>query len=342
MSKRIAIGDPHLSGFESDLLDKDNLPLRLGYIFKSLEYIISYGKKIGITSFDILGDLVNDKNLIYTLPQYLFKNFLIKHKDCNFTIISGNHDLSSTSTTKTSAISVFSEYSNVKCFERGCTILDGVAYIPYCDDMVNLIKTCTDAKILISHLGLNEGILSSGMSVISDVSIKDLYRFKLAVLGHYHSPQDFGNDLTKVWYAGSLINKDWGDKNQIKRFLIYDTETCEVESIPINCGIPQFIELTINDESEKVEILKRAEIAKNSGHNVRIRNKTSDVVKEEVSGGVLVIEQREVDITNRGITISMTKEEQLKKYLSIKEIPEIEYSDYLSLVTKYDLLHKDE
>jgi len=340
--RRCAIGDIHLSGFQSDTIDKRGLPKRLGYIIKSLDYIVDTVNKLNIFDFDILGDVINDKSIIYTIAQDAFKDFLVRRKNCQFRIVNGNHDLSSTGDLQKSAISVFSEYPNVKCFTCGPEIIDNITYIPFTEKFLDTIKSVSGSNILISHLGLNEAHLQSGLSKVDKISIKDLSKFKLVLLGHYHKPQHLSNGITNVFYPGSLIPKDWNDKGEVKQYIIFDDETLEVAEYPINAGIPQFIELTINEDSNKAEILKQAEIAKNNGHNVRIRNKTSEVIKEEVSGGVLVLEQHDRDITDRGITISMTKEEQLKKYLLIKEIPESERSEYLSLVSKYDLLHKDE
>ena len=340
--KRIAIGDIHLSGFESDKLDSDNLPLRLGYIIKSLNYIVEYGKSKKIYNFDLVGDVVNDKNIIYSIAQDYFKNFLIRNKDCNFTMISGNHDLSSTGSTQKSAISVFSEYSNVSVISHDPEVTGNITYIPYSHDFITTIKSMKSNSILITHLGLNEGVLSSGLSKVDKVSIKDLCGFKLAILGHYHTPQDFKNDNTAVWYVGSLISKDWGDKGQTKRFLIYDTDTLEVESVPINCGIPGFREFTIETEDQKNEILKQAEIAQNQGHHVRIRNKTKDKIASTDDSSILVVEQQEIDITQRGIDITQSKDEQFKRYLEIKNIPESERLEYLNAISKFDLLRKKE
>ena len=243
---RAAIGDIHLSGFQSDTLDKEGLPKRLGYIIKSLKYIVDFCKKRNIFNFDILGDVINDKSIIYTVAQDAFKEFLVGYKDCCFKIISGNHDLSSTGDLQKSAISVFSEYNNVKCIITNFEIIDGITYIPYTNNFLDLINKVSNSNIMISHLGLNEAHLQSGLSHVDKIFIKDLSKFKLVLLGHYHRPQQLSNDKTSVWYPGSLISKDWNDKNEQKRFLIYDTESLEVESIPIQCGIPEFHEYIIS------------------------------------------------------------------------------------------------
>lgn len=342
MSKRIAIGDPHLSGFESDQLDENGLPKRLGYIIKSLDFIVSEGRKRNIKSYDILGDLINDKSVIYSVAQDAFRNFLVKNDDCNFTLLSGNHDLSSTGKLQKSAISVFNSYDNCNCVLYEPYVNGNITYVPFTNDFMSVLKTIEPNKILVSHLGLNEAQLQSGLSKVDKITVKDISKFKLAILGHYHKPQNFGNDKTNVFYGGSLICKDWNDKNEQKRFLIYDTETLEVESVSIECGIPQFKEYIIETSEQKTSILKQAELDRNNGHQVRIRNKTNEKIKEEVSGGVLILEQQEIDITDRGITIAQTKEEQLKKYLEIKQIPVEEHAEYLNLISKYDLLRKRE
>jgi hypothetical protein len=59
---------------------------------------------------------------------------------------------------------------------------------------------------------------------------------------------------------------------------------------------------------------------------------------DSVSQNVLVIESREVDITNRGIEITQTREEQIRKYLEIKEIGEEDQSQYMDVISKYNLL----
>lgn len=335
--KRAAIGDVHLSGFQSDTLEKNGLPLRLSLIIQSLDFVVEKCRNIGITNFDILGDLIHDKSIIYTIAQEAFEDFLKRNKDKSFRIISGNHDMSSTGELQKSAISVFSEYENVECISYQPQIIGNITYIPYSDKFLEIIKETDPNTILISHLGLNEAMLQSGLSKIDKISIRDLSKFDLAILGHYHKPQYIEGSKTDVYYAGSLIHRDWNDKNEQKRFLVYDTESLQVESINIE-GLREFKEFVINEEDDKTQVLRLAEIATNDGHIVRIKNKSQTKISDDLSGGVLVIEQQEIDITNRGIEITQTTDQQLKKFLEIKEIPEEEREDYLAAISKYSLV----
>ncbi len=335
---RAAIGDVHLSGFESDILDSDGLPFRLGLIMRSLNFITDHLRERGIFKVDFLGDLINDKSIIYTVAQEVFKEFISKNDDFSFRIISGNHDMSSTGELQKSAISVFDSYDNVDCIPYEPMVLDGITYVPYTSDFLATLKEIEPGNILISHLGLNEAMLQSGLSRIDKITLSDLAsKFKLAILGHYHKPQHIHNANIEVYYAGNVIHKDWNDKNEQKQFLIYNTETLEVEVVPIT-GFREFKEFIIETPEQKESILQQVEIAENNGHKVRVKNISGERITEVVSENVLVIDVKEVDITNRGIEITQTREEQLKKYLEIKEIPEEEHQEYLDVISKHSLL----
>jgi len=64
-------------------------------------------------------------------------------------------------------------------------------------------------------------------------------------------------------------------------------------------------------------------------------------IKDEVAHDIPVIETVERDITNRGIEITQTTDEQMKKYMEIEKIPESERFTFLEVCHKYELLKKD-
>lgn len=335
--KIIAIGDIHASGFTDDALIED-YPKRLFYIKQSLEYIIQYGRNHNIKNFVIVGDIYNDKTIIYNEAQNMLTDIFKSNEDCSFTMFSGNHDLSSTGEHQKSAIAVFSNFPNVKTYLYKAEIVPAIngLIVPFCNNFLEQVKKISDnfdplpgsvykPDILFAHVGLNEGVLQSGLSKVDKLKISDISQFPLAILGHYHKPQEIQGNNTRVFYVGSLIPKDWNDKNEEKRFLVVDTETLEVESVPLNVpGISRFYEFVIEANStdeERNAIFQRAQTLKNEGHNVRVVNKTKKKATEEESiGDMIVLENTEVDITDRGINITQTKTDQCKKYLDIKQI----------------------
>ena len=340
----LAIGDVHASGFGDDPL-VDNLPARLTYIKRTLDYCIQLGKSKNINEYVILGDLIHDKTIIYNIAQSMLYEFFKNNTDCHFTIISGNHDLSSTGENQKSAIEVFDSLSNVHCVVKDiyCDGTNKILFVPYTNDFIGKIKNHRSGyNIIVAHVGLNEAVLQSGLSKVDKLKITDIKDYKLAILGHYHKPQEFGNDVTKVYYAGSLIPRDWNDKNESKRVLIVDTDSLNVENCPIpdSINVPRYIEIVIPPNSSNEDIkngIEEASIYRKQGHHVRLINKNKTKIKEDISD-VIILEQHEIDVTNRGITVDQTKIQQCEKYLEIKQIPEEERKMYMDLLKDSKLL----
>lgn len=332
--KRIQIADIHLSDFSEDILTPEGLPLRLGEIKKTFNFIIEQAKKLSICYIDVLGDIINDKSVIFTVAQDLFKEIIIKNSDLFFTLLSGNHDLSSTGKLQRSAISVFSGYKNVCCVTDEIIIDKNITMISYSDNFLEKIKQCDTNDILLTHVGLNEAMMQSGLSKIDKIKLNDLKKFKLVLSGHYHKPQFIQNENTKFYYVGGFTNHSWNDKNEIKRFLIVDTETLEVQSIPMENQI-QYKEYTIDDISTAKEILKEAEIQKNKGNYVRIRKNIKEDI--ETPHDILILEHKDIDVTNRGITVTQTLQEKLHKYMDIKEVKKEEQENYIKILQKYNI-----
>lgn len=327
---RVAISDIHLSAYKDDYLDDNGLPYRLGTLVGVLNKICKFCKTNKIQHIDILGDLHNDKDLIFTDAQNAFKDIIVRNSDIHFTILSGNHDMSSLGKKQTSTVSAFEGYANVTCVTEPMTI-GNITIIPWTSHIVENIKKSTPSDILLSHIGLSEGVLESGISMISDISIKNLTNFKLVLLGHYHTPQEIITDSVKVYYCGSPIHTSWRDKNQEKRFLVYDPDTLKVQSVPIS-GFVEYREYIIEDKNSCKEILLEAERARNEGHKVKVIKKFPD--KIDMPSDLTVFEEKVVDPTNRGITVSMSRMEKMKKYLEIMDIPEDDREAYLEIGIK--------
>jgi len=328
--KRIAIGDIHLSCYKDDQLMDDGLPLRLHNTIAVVRKLCTFARNSGIKNIDILGDLCNDKDIIYTDSVNAFKDVLIEFSDLHFLILSGNHDMSSVGDFQTSAISVFSAYPNVSCYTTPVQI-DNITVIPFSNKIVDDVNQFDGGDILLSHVGVSEATLQSGISVVSDVKLKDLSKWKLVLLGHYHSPQQLAREDCKLYYIGSLIHRNWNDKNEKKRCILYDSETLDVQSIAIS-GFSEYRELTIDDSTENpCDILKEAELLRSQGHRVRVRKKTSN--KLDMKTDVVVVEDCEVELRDRGISISMDQAQRLKKHLENNGIDGDEAAEYLKCIS---------
>lgn len=317
-------GDLHLSRYWQDrVVNKSHLPERLDSTIFSFLEVVSYCKKNDISNIALAGDIYHGKSIISNLAQNLFKEIIIRNKKIKFILIDGNHDLCSQREGSVSSLGVFSEYPNVftcingeaKEFDNGKILL-----LPYCNNLYDRIKEISNGKydILISHFGLNEAQLSSGISIVSDIKLSDLVnKFKIVVLGHYHKPQMICNNNIKLWYCGSLIQLDWGEQGEEKRFLILDTDTNEVISIPTT-KYKKYVKFDLSNNDDIVTITNQARLLQEEGHHVIINKLDKEVDISTMQKEFSVVDKSEKDITDRGINIDMNEGQRLIKYFQLQ------------------------
>lgn len=310
--------DFHLSGYAQDKIDRDtNLPERLSEIKTALFDMTDYCYKNHIYYFIIGGDILHNKSIIYTEAQSVMLNFIRSNRDLSFIVIDGNHDLSGKGNNVVSALESIDSEPNVtrlKEFKR----IDNILLVPYSTTMVEEIKGNSE-DYLVAHLGLNEAVLNSGISVVSEIGIKDLVgKYKVCLFGHYHSPQDIIKDNIKIYYVGSPTQKDWGEKHEEKRFLDIDSISNTIISIPTK-GYKKFFELKLKKDNIQ-EVLEEAANLKKDGHYVKIR-RLEEVDTSKIDKDFTIVDDVEKDITNRGISSTMSRSEKINKFLEIKKIP---------------------
>lgn len=328
---RFAIsGDWHLSGYINDKkAPESNLSERLHYIKESMYSLVEYCRKNDIDTVVVAGDILHNKSIIHTIAQAVLLKFLRDNPDITFIIVDGNHDLEGKGDNVVSALMSIDNEPNVKRVGTEDGMYkdeeNDILYVPYSSKMVDIIKN-NSAKYLVSHFGLNEGMLSSGQSIIADLSITNLIgKYETVILGHYHKPQEISNADITIYYTGSLIHLNWNDKNEEKRFLDVDIDNEKIISIPTT-GYKQYVELEVTEEN-KSEILKEARRLKEDGHLVNIR-KEEKFDTDDIEDEFVIVDRTERDITNRGIDTSMSEVEILEKYMAIKEIKETEQGKY--------------
>jgi len=323
----IFTADWHLSGFLQDKIIKEsNLPERLDSIKKIIYQISDYARTNKINNIIIGGDLLHNKSIIYTEALGLLLDYFRNNKDLIYYIISGNHDLSGRGEYGVSALKSLDSETNVFRIDHASKICnDQIFLVPWSNNMISEIKN-NNCEYLISHFGLSEALLNSGISLIADISLKDLKgKYKYVYLGHYHASQEIITEDIQLYYCGSIFQKDWGEKGEIKRFLVVDTEKHTTESVP-TFGYKKHFELEITNEN-KNEIIKQAKELKLSGHEVKlIKKELFDTT--EISEEFRLIDKVEKDPTNRGINSSMTMDEKAEKYLQIKNIPKEKIENY--------------
>jgi DNA repair exonuclease SbcCD nuclease subunit len=322
----ILSGDWHYSLYSEGKTIND-LSEQLHYLDATNRNICNYARDNKIKYVVVLGDIYHNKSLIYTIAQSVLLDMVRDYRDLTFIFLQGNHDLSSKSKKTASTLKGLKSEENIIVIDeptRHPDFPDSI-FVPYTPNIVNDVKG-NSAKNLFSHFGLNEGTLSSGISIVSDLKLSDLKgKYQNVFLGHYHKPQDIIDTDIRAYYTGSSIQLDLGEKNQEKRFLVFNNETCEVRSVE-TVGYKKYFEYSLNEENME-EVLTKAAKNKEDGHVVSLV-KTNAIDTKDIEKEYIVIDRVGKDITNRGITSCMTEADKIVRYLEINEISEIEREKY--------------
>lgn len=324
--------DLHLSRYGQEKIETEtNISEKLFGIRKTLYNMVEHLMKNNIDTLVIGGDILHNKSIIYNVAQNVMLNFFRDFPTIKFIVIDGNHDLSAKGSDAVSALISIDNEPNVQRIV-GTHYKDkenDILYVPYSHNMVNIIKN-NSAKYLISHFGLNEGVLSSGLSITADIKLSDLVgKYEIVLLGHYHKPQEIVNENINLYYVGSPVQLDRGEKNEEKRFLIIDSNKKSIESIP-TVGYKKYIEYKINEEN-KIDIVKLAIEEKKKGNYISIVTNGDLVIEEDIQNSFNIINTKEKDITNRGISSTMSEEERLTKFAELKEIPKNDIPIYVKI-----------
>lgn len=321
--KILFTADWHIKLWTDRETTAENIPLRLHEIFVAIIQMCDYALENGVELIVIAGDLNDKKNIVDVKAFVRLKKILEGYPTLQFMFLHGNHD-STARIDEDSSVELLTNDTNIRCHVLG-TLVDGdITYVPYCKNMAELIHEAEPNKIFVSHFGLNEASLSNGHSIRSSITARMLAKFDVCFLGHYHLPQSIKN----IHYVGNPIQMTKAESGEEKRFMVIDTETMEVESIPIT-GYRKYFELLIENIESAPDILAQAQDLQNQGHFVHVKKQVADAI--ELPADINVIDDFEEEYMIRGITAGMHLNEQMKKYMEIENIPEDEREEYLNI-----------
>lgn len=330
--RAVVSADWHFSRYAmDDVVPESRLPQRLHSLLNALHGMVEYMNANGITTMIVPGDIFHNKAVIHSLGLSLCLDFVRSHPQVTFYFIDGNHDLSSMSGNGVSALKALEKEPNTIVVHESLHLPeDDILLVPWNSDMIDTVKN-NKAKYLLSHFGLNEGTLSSGVSIVADIGIGDLKNYQTVILGHYHKPQDIVGKETHVYYVGSPIQLDRGERNEEKRFLDIDFSTGEIESI-LTEGYKKYFRFDIDKETNVERLVEQANELKLQGHEVSMTLLESVTISPEIKlDDFQIVDKRDIDITNRGISIDMAESDRLKKYCEIQEVPEDDVDLYIQV-----------
>lgn len=329
MSKKVFTADLHLQLFDSDNIQLESgISLKLHELLNAITQVFDYAVKNKIDTVIFGGDISHKRKNVDVKPFHLFQELLIEYSDrLNYIFIPGNHDGDGLFRGQT-AVSFFKTIPNSQVFDFP-TVIDNITYIPDSQDMLQDIHEAEPTDILISHFALSEAATDSGLKVITKFSKKDLKKFKLVLLGDYHTFQKIDN----IYYPGTLIPMNRGEKGP-KGFIVFDDESMEVEFIETT-GFRRYIDVEINENTNIEEVKKILQNKTETNDYIVVHNNLPEipielkvVMKEEA---IPIIDKYEPEEIIRGISSNMNLGEQMKKYLELSGIPEKEMDLYLNI-----------
>lgn len=295
----------------------DGMNSRLKRCLDALEQLFNYCRKNTIPNIWFLGDLFHARSKIdiavYTAVYELLKIWREQGRE-KILMAVGNHDqyLKDGSINSSIPLIELIRAWDIPGFIDSGDRKFGISILPYMTS-AEQIRTVIDTyflkqypegmkKILLAHLPISGAKVGSGFHPREEATLEDIQaeEWDLVLLGHYHRRQRLADN---VWYVGAPIQQDFGDEGNPDGFMVLDTETLELEAVPI--------------VSERfVTVKSMGEVGDHpGGYFVRLEGKEKGEAGENVHG--LVCTSPEVPSFAPRIKLSgkMTMEEMMAKYV---------------------------
>jgi DNA repair protein SbcD/Mre11 len=225
------------------LTSRDQHPQR----FQAFENILDQLLAMGIEDLILAGDLFDASLHNYAEFDSLCQQE--EYRNMHLHIVPGNHDadISNRHILAPNA-TIYSQTT----YTHGDPQMPGFLFVPYQADkvmgeaLVEFVEEISAQKwILIGHGDWSDGLFQANPyegGVYMPLSRKDLLRFnpQLVFLGHIHVPYHKGN----VYYPGSPCGLNINETGR-RRFLVYDSSTGQVSSIPVSSEVIYFDETVV-------------------------------------------------------------------------------------------------
>lgn len=253
------IGDPHLGG--SLVLGKNVIGTSLNSKvidrFNLLDYCLEYAIDNEIDTIVITGDIFDEPkpqpSLIAQFISWLKK---CEVNDIDIHLISGNHDILRSGFFVTSSLDIIEEcdLNHVSIHKDISTIfIDdvGITFLPFRDrksfnvekngDAIAILQGMVDyelaliprhyQKLLIGHLAIEGSIFVGEIDDLTNELFcpKEMFSgYDRVIMGHIHTPQIMSKSPF-IAHIGSLDRSDFGEENQDKIIMIYDSSSKEIQ-----------------------------------------------------------------------------------------------------------------
>lgn len=245
--KYVIIGDLHMK-FQGHQMSFNNKPEHIHYPLINLEKAKNKAKELQGTLI-IAGDLIDKQKEIHQVVlSELFESLKECSEEVETYIVMGNHDMVEYSG---------KYYTYLLCQHQiqvavpGSPIDLGDALLVSYSDREKILEDMQSLdlsrhKLLVSHFGIEGAQVGYGLYQGGEFKPTDFGQLGITIiLGHYHKPQRVSKN---IYYVGSPYPVRVDEREDEKRFIVFDTETSEIDSIPTE--YPKFKVLKISSADQ--------------------------------------------------------------------------------------------
>jgi len=237
--KKIVIGDAHAGV-------GDGSTLLMNHQFKVLNFITQYGIDNNIKSIIQTGDMFDVRKSTNTLVLSQWKEQVFgrwEREGFEIETIVSNHDMYYKNTIHPNSLTEnLASLNNIRIYDKPTEVLQDVCggteilFVPWiCKDneqeCLDAIKN-TKAEICVLHPEIKGARMESGVCT-EGLPLAMFDKFKTVIAGHFHTRGEYG----AVTYVGTPYQTSWGDYGCEKGFHVLDTDTCELEFIPLDFNL---------------------------------------------------------------------------------------------------------
>jgi DNA repair exonuclease SbcCD nuclease subunit len=225
-----------------------NNPIFINIGLDYLNYLKNYCLENNINNILLLGDIfhVSSKINIETFIPVFEKIEEIKNNNINIILLPGNHEIYNND--KRTILDIFKPFS---CIKNEYEVNDTFHFYPFkrSPDLSEIKLNTDKLNILLTHIDIADFKLTN---ITQSKGIKDrsvLDKFDWVFSGHFHIYQQQKN----IVYVGSPYQLNFGEENQDKGFIVYDTNNNTwIREIYDNA--PKFKTLTVEQSLKEKEI----------------------------------------------------------------------------------------
>jgi len=318
---------------------------RLEDCLKALQWVFDTAKKENINNILFGGDILHERQKIDIFVYNKIYNVLsenLNKSNINFYCLLGNHDLWFNEKTSISGVYPFQSIKGFKVISNPETISiedSDWDFLPFTHDPIDSLKTFDKNNVknrfLLGHISIDGACLNSGL--ISDVIIehdgemvkvsKEIFtNYKHSFFGHYHQSQNLADN---VEYIGSPLELSFGEAEEQKHIIIFDTNDCSKKYI-VNNFSPKHIYLK-EDKVDKTpaEIINNNFVCLLSSDITSLKTKEcTEYIKENckpISFQVKTISNKEEQVLDASLiadakALVIDEDKMIKRYVESQDL----------------------